>query len=131
MLQSNPGRKKTARTERGTIGHLGHIKNEYRALVDRLEAGPVALPEPTDPRAWQGWKEILEILYKPEDAALLAKIPVLPSNLERIAARLKVSQAELEPRLDSLCDQGLVLDLIHPRTGQKKYLLAPPVVGFF
>ena len=65
------------------VGHLGHIKNEYRSLAQRLEAGPVALPEPTDERAWQGWKEILEILYRPEDAELLARMPVLPSSLEK------------------------------------------------
>ena len=88
------------------MGHLGHIKNEYRALADRLEAGPVALPEPVDPRAWHGWKEILEILYRPEDAALLSKLPVLPSNLDQVAKRLKVSPAELEPRLDALCDRS-------------------------
>ena len=105
------------------MGHLGHIKNEYRALVDRLEAGPVALPEPTDPRAWEGWKEILEILYSPEDAALLAKIPVMPSGLEKVARQVKVAPAELEPKLDDLCDRGLVLDLVHPRSGKKKYAL--------
>ncbi|MBU8871438.1 MAG: 4Fe-4S binding protein [Gemmatimonadales bacterium] len=113
------------------MGHLGHIKNEYRALAGRLEAGPVALPEPTDPRAWEGWKEILEILYTPEDAALLSKVPVMPSGLDKVAKQVKVSPAELEPKLDELCDRGLVLDLVHPRTGKKKYLLAPPVVGFF
>lgn len=91
----------------------------------------MALPEPTDPRAWHGWKEILEILYTPEDAALLARLPVMPSDVEEIAHRLKVAPAELEPRLDGLCDRGLVLDLVHPRTGKKRYLLAPPVVGFF
>ena len=113
------------------MGHLGHIKNEYRSLARRLEAGPVSLPEPSDPRAWEGWKEILEILYRPEDAELLSRLPVLPSSLEKVAERVGIAPEELAPRLDELCDRGVVLDLVHPRTGKKKYLLAPPVVGFF
>lgn len=113
------------------MGHLSHLKEEYRALVRRLEGGQVAFPEPRDPRAWEGWKEILEILYTPEDAELASKLPVAPESLERIAARLGESPEILKPRLDALCDRGLVFDLIHPVTGRTKYLLAPPVVGFF
>ena len=48
------------------MGHLGHLKQEYRDLVRRLDAGIVGLPEPEDPAAWVGWKEILEILYTAE-----------------------------------------------------------------
>jgi hypothetical protein len=113
------------------MGHLGHLKEEYRALVGRLDAGAVALPEPRDPRAWQGWKEILEILYTPEDAALAARLPVAPTGLGALAKRLGVSEDELRPRLEAMCDRGLVLDLVSPRTGKAKYLLSPPVVGFF
>lgn len=113
------------------MGHHGQIKAQYRDLARRLEASPVSLPEPTDPRAWQGWKDILEILYTPDMAELAARLPVLPSSLEKIAARLKLDPGELKPRLDAMCDRGLVLDLVHPRTGKTKYLLSPPVVGFF
>jgi Pyruvate/2-oxoacid:ferredoxin oxidoreductase delta subunit len=113
------------------MGHLGHVKEEYRALAKRLEAGPVALPEPTDPRAWKGWQEILEILYTPEDAALASKLPVIPTDLDALAAHLGVNAQVLKPRLDAMCDKGLVLDLVHPETGRAKYLLSPPVVGFF
>ncbi|MBC8327185.1 MAG: hypothetical protein H8E31_00385, partial [Planctomycetes bacterium] len=41
------------------MGHLGHLKEEYQDLVQRLDAGQVGLPEPSDPVAWQGWKELL------------------------------------------------------------------------
>jgi ferredoxin len=113
------------------MGHLGRLKDEYRALVDRLEAGSVALPEPTDPGAWQGWREILEILFTPEEAALAARLPVRPTSLERLSARLGVPAPELEARLVPMCDRGVVMDLVHPRTKRTSYLLAPPVVGFF
>lgn len=113
------------------MGHLGHLKQEYRALVTRLEKGQVALPEPRDPRAWQGWKEILEILYSPEDAELASRLPLRPTSLGRLARHLRLAPEELGPRLDAMCDRGLVMDLVNPRTGKAKYFLAPPVVGFF
>jgi Pyruvate/2-oxoacid:ferredoxin oxidoreductase delta subunit len=113
------------------VGHHGQIKAQYRDLARRLEASPVSMPEPQDPHAWQGWKDILEILFSPEQAELAARLPVMPSSLDKIARRLKTNPAELRPQLDAMCDKGLVLDLVHPRTGQVKYLLSPPVVGFF
>lgn len=113
------------------MGHLNHVKEEYRALVRRLEAGAVAMPEPKDPRAWKGWKEILEILYTTEDAELASRMPVVPTELHDLAAYLGSSAEMLKPRLDAMCDKGLVLDLVNPETGSAKYVLSPPVVGFF
>jgi Pyruvate/2-oxoacid:ferredoxin oxidoreductase delta subunit len=113
------------------MGHLGRLKEEYRALVGRLEAGPVAFPEPEDPAAWRGWREILEILYTPEEAELAARLPVRPISLERFAARLGLPAEEAKARLDPMCEKGIVMDLVHRRTGKTSYLLSPPVVGFF
>ncbi len=112
------------------MGHLGRIKDEYRALTRRLEAGQVGFPEPESERAWNGWKEILEILFSPEEAALAARLPTRPATLERISERLGVPAAELAPRLDALCERGVVMDFPDPRTGKLRYLLSPPVVGF-
>ena len=113
------------------MGHLGHLKEEYSALIKRLEAGQVAMPEPRDPRAWKGWKDILEILYTPEEAELAAKMPVAPTGLEKIAKRLSVDPEVLKPKLDAMCHKGVLMDIVHPETGRTKYLLSPPVVGFF
>ena len=113
------------------MGHLGKLKEQYRDLVGRLDAGTVALPEPSDPAAWQGWKEILEILYTPEEAALAARMPWRPTSLEKLSRRLDVAEGELAARLDPMCEKGVVMDLVHPRTGKVSYLLSPPVVGFF
>ena len=113
------------------MGHLGNVKQEYRDLVNRLDAGTAPFPEPDDPTAWKGWKEILEILFTPEEAALASTLPVLPASLERIAARSGLKPEALKPRLDAMADKGLVLDLVSKRTGKTTYLLSPPVVGFF
>jgi ferredoxin len=113
------------------MGHLGRLKDEYRALVDRLARGPVALAEPAEAAAWEGWREILEILYTPEEADLASRLPVRPTSLEKLAGRLGRPEEELRARLEPMCDKGIVMDLVHPKTGKTSYLLSPPVVGFF
>jgi ferredoxin len=113
------------------MGHLGRLKDEYRGLLARLERGTMALPEPEEEGARRGLAEILEILFTPEEAALASRLPVRPVSLDRLAARLGVREEDLAGRLEPMCDKGVVLDLVHPRSGQRAYLLAPPVVGFF
>ncbi len=113
------------------MGHLGRLKEEYRDLASRLEKGSVGFPEPDDERAFEGFREVLEILYTPEEAALASRIPLRPASLERLAARVGVPAPELERRLEPMCDKGIVMDLVNPRTGRRTYLLSPPVVGFF
>jgi ferredoxin len=113
------------------MGHLGRLKTEYRDLADRLQAGPVAYPEPDDPAARAGWQEILEILYTPEEAALAARLPVRPMSLERLSERVGLAPEVLRPRLEAMADKGLVMDLVHAGTGRTAWFLSPPVVGFF
>ena len=113
------------------MGHLGHLKSEYQDLVHRLDAGVVGLPEPAAEEAELGRRKILEILFSPEEAALAAKMPVRPAALEIVAGRVGMATDELEPRLEALCERGIVMDLVHPKTGETRYLLAPPVIGFF
>ncbi len=113
------------------MGHLANLKSEYRELIARLDAGPVGMPEPREERARAGWQEILEILFTPEEAALAARIPLMPSTLQTIAGRVQLPPDVLKQRLEAMADKGIVLDLVHPRGGETKYLLSPPVVGFF
>jgi NAD-dependent dihydropyrimidine dehydrogenase PreA subunit len=113
------------------MGHLGRLKTEYRDLADRLQAGPVAYPEPDDPVAREGWREILEILYTPEEAALAARLPVRPMSLEKLSVRVGLPAETLRPRLEAMADKGLVMDLVHAGSGRTAWFLSPPVVGFF
>jgi Pyruvate/2-oxoacid:ferredoxin oxidoreductase delta subunit len=113
------------------MGHLGHLKEEYEELVERLDLGQVGMPEPRAPRAREGWREILEILYTPEEASLAARLPLMPATLSTIARRVELPPAELQPRLDAMADKGIVMDMIHPDTGEVRYMLSPPVIGFF
>ena len=113
------------------MGHSVNLEEGHKQLLQRLDAGQVGLPEPSDPQARKGWQEIMEILYSPEEAWLASRIPNMPSKLEVIAKRTKLSTEELLPRLNAMADKGLVMDIVNPRTKKALYVLAPPVVGFF
>ncbi len=113
------------------MGHASFARGEYRALADRLGRGPVAMVEPADPAARRAWRDILEILFSPEDAALAALLPVVPTAVDGLTRRTGLSAETLRARLDAMADKGLVLDLRDRRTGATVYMLAPPVVGFF
>jgi ferredoxin len=113
------------------MGHLGRLKAQYRELTDRLDRGTVALPEAEDPHAEAARRELLEILFSPEEAALAARLPFRPMSAENLAPRLGLTAEELERRLEPMCERGVVMDLVHPRSGKRTYLLSPPVVGFF
>lgn len=115
----------------GKMGHLGHLKAEYQALVDRLDAGQIGLPEPETEQARAARREILEILFSPEEAEIASRMPVAPARLETVARRIGVAADELLPKLELMAEKGVVLDLVHPDTGETRWLLSPPVVGFF
>ena len=112
------------------MGHLAGLSDEHKKLIKRLEAGQTALPEPKEEESKKGWKEILEILFSPDEAWLVSKMPNMPSKIEAIAKRTKLSPEQLMPRLNALADKGIVMDLVNPRTGKALYLVAPSVVGF-
>ncbi|MEN8223013.1 MAG: 4Fe-4S dicluster domain-containing protein [Acidobacteriota bacterium] len=112
------------------MGHLAGLDDEYKRLIRRLEAGQAGLPEPEEPDSRKGWLEILEILFSPGEAWLVSKMPNMPSKIEAIAKRTKLTPEELLPRLNALADKGILMDLVNPRTGKALYLVAPAVVGF-
>jgi formate hydrogenlyase subunit 6/NADH:ubiquinone oxidoreductase subunit I len=107
------------------MGHLHEIKQVYRDLRRRIDTTPSGLPE--GPAVY----DILKILFSEEEAALAARLPIVPTSIDILAARFKENRGTLKAKLDRMADKGLVLDAVHPRSGKAFYLLAPPVVGFF
>jgi len=103
---------------------MGHIaaKQAYQKLQTKLKRWPIGTPGQTT------IFEILETVYKPEDAQLAARLPLRFTHLSGIAQRLKMPEAELKPRLEALADKGLVLDFM--LGGKMHYMLTPIIVGF-
>ena len=87
--------------------------------------------EPRDAAARRAWREILETLFSPDDAALAARLPVVPTGVADLSRRTGRGEGDLRARLEAMAGKGLVLDLHDARTGATTYMLAPPVVGFF
>ena len=113
------------------MGHAAGLGRAHQDLAKRLLRGPVAMVEPQDPAARRAWREILETLFSPDDAALAARLPVVPTTLADLARRTGMREGDLRARLEAMAGKGLVLDLHDARTGATTYMLAPPVVGFF
>ena len=113
------------------MGHATGLGGSHQDLAKRLQRGSVAMVEPQDPAAKRAWREILEILFSPDEAALASRLPIVPTTLAHLARRTGAREGELRARLEAMAGKGLVLDLHDARTGATTYMLAPPVVGFF
>jgi len=107
------------------MGHLTDIKAEDRSLQRRLDQGPAAAP------ASETLFEILRLLYTEDEARTAASMPWAPVSAGRLAASLGDPPDRVRARLEAMADKGLVFDFINEETGKVRYVLAPPVVGFF
>ena len=94
----NTGVTMGARREGEVIGHATGLGRSHQDLAKRLTRGPVAMVEPQDPAAQRAWREILEILFSPGDAALAARLPVVPTTVEDLARRTGMDAAGLLAR---------------------------------
>lgn len=104
---------------------MGHLvgKDVYRRLGRKIDGFAARAPWNEQLRA------ILEALYSKEDAELVVRMPYGLSRLGRLERLTGIPRAELEPRLESLCHRGLVIDV---RLGdQYWYAPSPMVIGIF
>lgn len=106
---------------------MGHraAKDVYLDLARRLDGSTVRTPDHA------ALRELLQELYSPEQAALVAR---MPWGLCRAARLAKITGLELGcllPKLDALADTGLVLDLVNASTGERYFIPSPFVIGIF
>jgi ferredoxin len=98
-------------------------KSSYKDLAERINMFPQGAP-PTD-RLFK----ILALLFDEREAAIVARLPVVPFGLKRAARVLKMSELEARKTLDELAAKGLIIDTDH--NGSPTYVLPPPMAGFF
>lgn len=116
-------RRSAARVERNP--ELAHqtVKESYRKLSERLNRFPQGAP----PSALLF--QILEVLFSPEEAELVALLPIKPFNVKAAALAWKKSEAEAAAILDKLASRGMMLDT--QIAGEQAYVMPPPMAGFF
>jgi Fe-S-cluster-containing hydrogenase component 2 len=104
---------------------MGHMvgKDIYGSLGEKIDSLSVRTPQT------ETFHAILRELYSPEEAELIVQMPFTLSTLERIAQVTGRDRKDLEPWLASLCDKGLVVDLL--LGDSYRYMPAPYVIGIF
>jgi ferredoxin len=104
------------------MGHLAG-KDAYRQLGRKIDGLGARAPWSDSLRA------ILEELYSPDDARLVAAMPYGFSSLDRLEQSTGMPRASLERQLESLCPRGLVMDICV--RGEYYYAPSPMVIGIF
>ena len=105
------------------MGHLSHHK-AYQDLQRHIDKLPATLPDTPRTRA------ILRVLFTPEEAALVARLPLKPRSSWLIAKKLGEPHDTMKATLDRLADRGLIIDVYNQKKDRTYYAVAPPVVGF-
>jgi ferredoxin len=104
------------------VAHLS-ARDGYGRLVDRLNRFPQGAP-PSDLL-----HRILEILFSPREAGLVAQLPIKPFRTATAAKAWGLSLAEAAHVLEQLASRAILLDL--EQDGEPLYVLPPPMAGFF
>jgi ferredoxin len=104
---------------------MGHMvaKDLYGALGEKLDGLTMRAPQT------ETFRQMIEMLYSPEEADLIVRMPYTLSTLERIAQLAGRAPADVEPTLTGLCEKGLVVDVLLGDT--YRYMPAPYAIGFF
>ncbi len=104
---------------------MGHIdpKRAYMRLAKKIDSLPTRSPE--TPALFA----ILNELYTPEEADLVARMPCGFSNLQRVAKVTGYRPEVLKGMLEALAHKGLVMDVWIEE--EFKYSVSPMVIGIF
>lgn len=104
---------------------MSHIvgKSAYKKLEERLNKFPQGTPPS------ETLYKILSILFNEKEAELVSQLPIKPFTIKTASRIWKLDAANTEKLLDELAGRAILLDSEH--NGIKKYVLPPPMAGFF
>jgi ferredoxin len=104
---------------------MAHLttRGGYRTLVERLNRFPQGAPP--SKRLFK----ILRILFTEREAGLVAGLPIKPFTAEEAASAWDVPVAEARRVLETLASRAILLDM--DDNGEQRYVLPPPMAGFF
>jgi Pyruvate/2-oxoacid:ferredoxin oxidoreductase delta subunit len=98
-------------------------RSAYHGLTDRLNRFPQGAPPS------ELLNRILELLFDPGEAALVSRLPVRPFSAKRAAGIWGMPVHRARRTLDRLAAKALLVDF--EVNGQMRYVLPPPMAGFF
>jgi len=98
-------------------------RSGYADLAERLNRCPQGAPPQ------ELLFRILELLFSPREAELVAQLPIRPFNVARAARIWGLGEVEAETVLDELANRAVLLDL--PSGNGRTFVLPPPMAGFF
>ncbi|MCG6893564.1 MAG: 4Fe-4S dicluster domain-containing protein [Desulfobacteraceae bacterium] len=98
-------------------------QSAYRNLTDRLNRFPQGAP-PSDLLT-----KILSLLFEPEEAERVSRLPIRPFTAKRAARIWRCSERKAAGILDRLAEKALLVDI--RQNGRACYVLPPPMAGFF
>ncbi|SNT20059.1 4Fe-4S dicluster domain-containing protein [Anaerovirgula multivorans] len=104
---------------------MAHIvgKSAYKQLEERLNRFPQGAPPS------ETLYKILSLLFSEKEAALVAQLPIKPFTAKKASKIWNMSEAAAEEMLEKLAGRAILLDSEHH--GIRKYMLPPPMAGFF
>ncbi len=100
------------------------LKSAYDRLTDRLNKFPQGAPSS------ELLHSILRLLFSEKEADLVALLPIKPFTAKKAAEAWKVGETEARKTLDTLAGRAILLDY-QAKNGETRYMLPPPMVGFF
>ena len=104
---------------------MSHLvgKSAYKRLEERLNKFPQGAPPS------ETLYKILRILFNEKEAELVSQLPIKPFTIKTASRIWKLDAVNTEKLLDELAGRAILLDSDH--NGIKKYVLPPPMAGFF
>ena len=105
---------------------MAHLtaKSGFESLSERINRFPQGAPQ------GELLYRILALLFTEQEAELVSLLPIKPFKREIAARKWKTTSDKAQAILDTLCDRGILLDIVD-RDGTSTYTLPPPMAGFF
>jgi ferredoxin len=104
------------------MSHLAS-KSGYAELIERLNRFPQGAPPS------ELLNKILRILFREQEAQLVALLPIKPFTAGQASSIWKLDLVTTQMTLDELAGRALLVDIEHD--GESIYSLPPPMAGFF
>ena len=104
---------------------MSHItaKSSYKSLEERINRFSEGAPPS------ETLYKILSLLFSEKEAGLVARLPIKPFTVKTASRIWKMDEAVAHKILDELASRAILLDTDH--NGVQKYVLPPPMAGFF